>query len=189
MEGTPIQELRDQNYSNFNNYPQQQSINQPIMPSGAPMMDMNPGAPMSSMVSQEPSMQDIMMQQQQEQMMMQQQALYEQQQQSSMDDLVQDINTNLSSPATEASTDSSEKDTGENEGFISFIPEALQEPLLILLIYVILSQPIVIKTFGQYIKHLNPDESCHVPLLGIIIYGIILATFYILAKKLILQRN
>lgn len=74
----------------------------------------------------------------------------------------------------------------EKKTIKDYVPQVLQEPLLILAIYVFLSQPFVIKFIGKYIKQINPDKEkgCKVPLIGIIIYGILLVSLYSVCKKL-----
>jgi hypothetical protein len=59
------------------------------------------------------------------------------------------------------------------------------EPILLLTIYVILSQPFAINFTSHYIDQLNPGEDGAIPLSGIIIYGIILVIMFMVLRKLI----
>ena len=67
------------------------------------------------------------------------------------------------------------------------IPNFLKDPLLILVLYIFLSLPIVKNNIGKYIKQINPDESGNVSIVGIIIYGTILAVLFILFKRFLLK--
>jgi len=75
----------------------------------------------------------------------------------------------------------------EKSQLISHIPETLRDPLLILLIYIALSHPFVIREFRKFIPQLNMNENGVVPISGIIIYGVILALFYMIARKFLLE--
>ena len=70
---------------------------------------------------------------------------------------------------------------------MSNIPKLLREPIIIVILYVILSHPLVFTTLGKYIKQINPDETGRVSFLGILIYGIILATLFSITKKFLLK--
>lgn len=62
------------------------------------------------------------------------------------------------------------------------------EPLLLLTIYVILSQPFVIGFASRYIDQLNPSDEGDIGLTGIIIYGIILVIMFLVLRMLIESR-
>lgn len=68
---------------------------------------------------------------------------------------------------------------------LSFIPPDWRDPLLILVIFIILSQPAIRDGFGKYIKYINCDENGRVPFIGVLIYGIILVSIFMLSKKFI----
>ena len=59
------------------------------------------------------------------------------------------------------------------------------EPLLLLTIYVILSQPFAISFASHYIDQLNPNEDSSIPLSGIIIYGVILVIMFLVLRKVV----
>jgi len=110
-----------------------------------------------------------------------------------MEELARDINNNLPENAFETfdeKTDESAENTTNDgiEGFqiLSGIPSLLKDAIIILTIYIILSQAIVRDTIGKYVKQINPDDEGKFPFTGVLIYGIILATLFVLVKKLIL---
>lgn len=70
------------------------------------------------------------------------------------------------------------------EGFSS-MPNIMKEFVLIVIIYLILSSEIVRKAIGNYIREINPDVTGNVSWLGILIYGIVLATLFIILKRFI----
>jgi hypothetical protein len=68
---------------------------------------------------------------------------------------------------------------------IKNIPEFMREPLLIVIIYLILSLDIVKKTLANYIPQIKPTDG-NVAILGIIVYALILAGLFMTAKKVLL---
>lgn len=68
------------------------------------------------------------------------------------------------------------------------IPEAIREPLAILILYILLSNEHVKLFIGKYVHHINPDDTGKVPLTGIIAYGIILAVLFSVTKKLFFHK-
>ena len=109
-----------------------------------------------------------------------------------MEDLAKDISKNLpNEPISEVvseNIDSSETETetGIISKYFSFIPQVLIEPILLVLIFIILSQPVVKQNIGNYIKQINPDATGKVSQIGIVIYGIILAVLFSLTTKFLL---
>lgn len=103
-----------------------------------------------------------------------------------IEELAKELNSNMGEDNFAAVSENSEESNSSNQTLLGSIPEILREPLLILIIYVILSQPMVKDTLGQYIKQINPDMEGKVSLTGVVIYGILLASLYALAKKFIL---
>jgi len=63
------------------------------------------------------------------------------------------------------------------------MPEIIKEPLIILILFVILSQTIVRKLIGEYLPYINPDGSGKVSFVGIVIYGLILSIGFVIVKK------
>jgi len=66
------------------------------------------------------------------------------------------------------------------------ILDHLKEPLLLIIIYVILSQNFVRRTIGNYVSYINPREDGNVPLVGYILYGVILAVAFVFFKKILI---
>lgn len=100
-----------------------------------------------------------------------------------------DINKSLDnySPSNQdipSNDESIEDEPFEETDKSTYLPEWLKEPLLILIIYIILSQNFVKIFVGKYVKYINPDSDGNVSFLGIIIYGTILAVLYLITKKL-----
>jgi hypothetical protein len=71
-------------------------------------------------------------------------------------------------------------------GIMKNIPDYLREPLIIFVIYMILSLDIVKKALASYIPQLKPSSDGNVQLLGIAVYGMVLGIIYSVAKKLLL---
>lgn len=107
-----------------------------------------------------------------------------------MDQLATDITANLPEEALlndiEEHLEEEVVTKKENDnGLLSFIPAMLREPLLILAIYVLLSQKFVQQNIGKYIKQINPNQG-QIPLVGIVIYGVIFAVFFSVLKQFLL---
>jgi hypothetical protein len=66
------------------------------------------------------------------------------------------------------------------------IPDILKEPLLLLLIYVIMSQEFVKNLIGSYITIINPTDDGNVSFIGVVMYGVILTIFFIVLRSLLL---
>jgi uncharacterized protein YpuA (DUF1002 family) len=111
--------------------------------------------------------------------------------QADIEDLARDISNNMPSREDRTETDSdivvNEKEKKDNGGWLSSIPEVLREPLILVVLYVILSQDMVKNFFGKYIKQLNSEETGGIGFVGVVIYGIILAVLFVLAKRLLLK--
>jgi hypothetical protein len=89
-------------------------------------------------------------------------------------------------------TDDNDTDTDEEEqkqGLYSELMNMLKEPLLLIFIYVLLSQGFIKKLFSGYFNqlHSNP-ETGSVPITGIVIYGVILTTIFMISRRLILRK-
>jgi len=104
-----------------------------------------------------------------------------------MEELAKDINDNLPDD-----TFASVSETGEDNAssgslhLLSSIPALFREPIVILLLYILLSQAAVKDTIGTYIKQINPDIEGKVSFAGVLIYGVIFAALFALIKKFIL---
>lgn len=110
-----------------------------------------------------------------------------------MENLARDISDNL--PADNFSAGVSdvpeEEDIiiaePENGGYLSKVPKMLREPLIIVVLFIILSQPIIRDNIAKYVRQINPDLDGKVPFVGILIYGIIFAVLFVVAKKFLMN--
>jgi hypothetical protein len=59
----------------------------------------------------------------------------------------------------------------------------LQEVLLIIILYVLLSQPFAVKFFRQFIKFLVPTSDGQISMIGLASYGLILGLLFVFIKK------
>lgn len=103
-----------------------------------------------------------------------------------IEELAKELNNNMGEDNFTVTSENMEDGNGSNQTLLGSVPEMLREPILILVLYVLLSQPMVKDTIGQYVKQINPDMDGRVSFTGVVIYGIILATLYALAKRFIL---
>lgn len=111
--------------------------------------------------------------------------------QADIDELARDISLNLpedtfanvSGTGGSTSSENANSTKKENDNFVSLVYK-LREPLIILIIYIIMSQPTVREVAGKYIKYIRPDDEGKVSFAGVLIYGIILATLFMLVKNI-----
>ena len=102
---------------------------------------------------------------------------------SDAEELAKDLNENL--PDTFVSV-SEVSEYGSNSGkfnLMSRIPETFRDPLIILIIFIVLSLPVVRENIGKFIPQINPDVEGKVSFTGILIYGIILVALFMLVKR------
>ena len=109
-----------------------------------------------------------------------------------IEDLARDITNNLPVDTFDGNLSQNDEEdmimpSQEDDSILSKIPGILQEPIIILILYIILSQPSIQRGIGKYIKQVNPNASGRVSLTGIIIYGIILAALFALTKRFLLK--
>jgi hypothetical protein len=71
----------------------------------------------------------------------------------------------------------------------SRIPAYLQDPLLIWIIFIIMSQNFFKQLVGKYIPYINPDEDCKVGFFGVAIYGFLFAVLFMVIKFIINKFN
>lgn len=71
-------------------------------------------------------------------------------------------------------------------GIVEKIPFLFREPLIIVVVYVILSLDIVKQTLGSYIPQIKPNAGGNIQFIGYIIYGMIMAIAIMTMKKLLL---
>ena len=99
-----------------------------------------------------------------------------------MSELAREIGNGFEEEMIVPDTDTEESPKSQSQ-LLSYIPEALREPLVIVAIFAFLSHPKVKLTIGKYISQINPTEDGTIPMAGVLIYGIILATIYHFVKK------
>lgn len=64
-----------------------------------------------------------------------------------------------------------------------FIYNEIKEPFIVLVLYLVLSHPIVFNLFASQIKYLRPGSDGQMHLMGFLIYGSILSLMFYLIKK------
>jgi len=101
-------------------------------------------------------------------------------------------------------TDSDNDDDSDNEQYEHYESEnntrlkeiepetdylkVLTEFLLLLTLYVIMSQPFVLSFASSYIQQLNPTEEGSVNMSGIIIYGMIMIVLFMVVRRIVFSR-
>jgi hypothetical protein len=98
-------------------------------------------------------------------------------------DLALDINSSM---PTEMDYDSEYASGSLSSTYLSFIPEMLREPLLIFIIFFILSQDVVQEKIGQFVPQTNLNLTGNSRVVSVVIYGLLLVTLYAISKKLLL---
>lgn len=117
--------------------------------------------------------------------------------QSDINSLVKDINKDLDNMGPSLRTDDNEsvselieefEDTKKKPTkYFYHIKRTGYELLLIVFIYVLLSQNFMRTMIGKYISYINPDENGNIPFLGFIIYGLILGVLFIFFKLILIK--
>lgn len=109
--------------------------------------------------------------------------------------LVKDLNRSLDGygPSKKSMSLTEESDTEDeplvkkkSSSFGSYIPMILKEPMLLLVIYIVMSQSFVKKAISTYIPQLENNLDGNKTFLGIVMYGTILALLFVLFKKILL---
>lgn len=108
-----------------------------------------------------------------------------------VNDSLDDLNTPQEPPKQQPSIrprqlQKQQKEQKDNDGIMGRVPMFLREPIIIVLIYVVLSLDIVKKTLSSYIPQIKPSADGSILFVGIIIYAMILAISYSVAKRLLL---
>ena len=102
---------------------------------------------------------------------------------SDAEELAKDLNENLPDTFASVSDVTTEKSNTGRFNIMSKIPESFRDPLIILVIFIVLSLPVVRETLSNYIPQINPDAEGKVAFTGILIYGIILVALFMIAKR------
>lgn len=114
-----------------------------------------------------------------------------------IDNLVSDIHTSFDdySPSDENEDYIHEKpkkksDSNYNLNSITInkILVFIREPLLLLIIYVLLSLEPVVTFFGKYLTIINQKDDGSISIIGIILYGIIFTILFLTLRKLLLGK-
>jgi len=110
------------------------------------------------------------------------------QQEPDIEDLALDISNSLPTDTVNISVNDMREDFEDNKsgGYLSFIPEILREPLIILVLFILLSEAFVQENIGKYIPQVNPCAEGKVSRVGVVIYGLVLVILYMILKKLLL---
>jgi hypothetical protein len=105
-----------------------------------------------------------------------------------IEDLALDISNSLPTDTVNISVNDMREDFEDNKsgGYLSFIPEILREPLIILVLFILLSEAFVQENIGKYIPQVNPCSEGKVSRVGVVIYGLVLVILYMILKKLLL---
>lgn len=79
--------------------------------------------------------------------------------------------------------------TDDNSSFeyFKYLNKDTKELLMLTLLYCILSLGIVKKMVGNYISYINPDNTGKYSFISIILYGFLLATLFIISKKMLIN--
>lgn len=109
-----------------------------------------------------------------------------------LDDYYNNIVKNTDSLSSENSQKQHKKDNNiiknyvndNNNDYMVYIYELL----LIIILYIILSQPYVLKFFQQFIKQLVPDKDFQISMIGLFIYGMIFGLLFIFIKKFLFSK-
>lgn len=65
------------------------------------------------------------------------------------------------------------------------IPIKLREPILLIIIFFILSTPTARTTIGEYLPQIKPGSSGSVSYVGILLYGLVFVIIYMATKYLL----
>lgn len=116
--------------------------------------------------------------------------------------LVNDLNTSLGSKGNTTDNNDSETvvddssesevehfDDSESSNIFSSAFDFIKEALLLVIIYVILSQSFIKRAIGTYIPQILPSDDQPVSIVGQLIYGGILALVFVISKRLLSMQN
>lgn len=81
------------------------------------------------------------------------------------------------------------KNKKTNNETTTYIPEMLKDPILIWLLFMLMSQNFFKNLIGKYLKTINPDEDGIVGLGGIAMYGLIFSILFTVIKFILKQLN
>lgn len=105
----------------------------------------------------------------------------------SMDAVVRDINNSIDGAQIENERTVVNNISNKNNkmSLIDKIPEVLRDPIIIIILYIILSTDVVKKTLATYIPQIRTTSDGGVLFIGVLIYSIILGVSFAVVKKVI----
>lgn len=98
-----------------------------------------------------------------------------------IEDLVRDINDNLPEDIS-MGTEPQKEEAKESNSISKKIPDDLVDAVLLLVVFVVLSQGKVKEFIGNYVPQINPDADGKVAMTGVVVYGVILVAVYKLVR-------
>jgi len=114
-----------------------------------------------------------------------------------MELLVKDLNRDLDDYAPskvdrdtddfEGTETDKEKYKSSSKWYKKLIPNFAKEVLLLIFVYILFSQGFIKKLIGNHITYVNQNTEGNVPFIGVVIYGSILAIFYIIFKIMLIS--
>jgi hypothetical protein len=103
-----------------------------------------------------------------------------------MEDLAKEISDSLPED-TFGSVSEQDQPTQKNDSdsIMNSIPAFLIDPLIIFILFVLLSVPLVRENIANYVTVIRPSGDGSVAMTGVVAYGIILALLFAIVKKLL----
>lgn len=107
-------------------------------------------------------------------------------------DIAQEVSDSLDNipekmpPRQYVKTKQTTPDNLNKDKFMYKLPPIVREPVIIILIYIILSLDVVKKTLSTYIPQVKQTSDGNVLFTGVVVYALIFAIMYVVAKKLLL---
>lgn len=110
-------------------------------------------------------------------------------QMTNIEELARDINYNLGKETMDGTTGGAnaeqEEKSIDSAHFVDNIYSILKDPLIIFVLFMILSNGTVKETIGKYITQINPNQEGVVPFAGVVIYGLLFAVLFALIKRFV----
>jgi hypothetical protein len=116
---------------------------------------------------------------------------------SHIKNLVEDINNEIEDGKknkekkqdtdTETEEEKPKKKKSKGSFFNFSIPEMIKDPILIWILYMLMSQNFFKKLIGKYLTQINPNEEGVVSITGVAVYGLVMVVLFTLIKFLLKQ--
>lgn len=71
------------------------------------------------------------------------------------------------------------------KSFLQKVPQYIVDPIILFIIYLLMSQEFVKKFIGNYVTVINPDETGFVGIKGILAYGLVLVLTYNVTRLIV----